>query len=45
MVPTVTSLSRQSLLSGKYPRDLASPWTTDKEKSEFVGRVRSWGIG
>lgn len=44
MVPTVTSLSRQSLLSGKYPRDLASPWTTGKEKSEFVGRVRSWGI-
>ena len=36
MVPTVTSLSRQSLLSGRFPRDLASPWTTSKEKSEFV---------
>ena len=45
MVPTVTSLSRQSLLSGKYPRDLSSQWTTGKEKSEFVGRVRSWDIG
>ena len=36
MVPTVTSLSRQSLLSGKFPRNLASPWTTGKEKNEFV---------
>jgi len=44
MVPTVTSLSRQSLLSGKYPRDLASPWTTSKEKSEFVGRALKMGF-
>lgn len=44
MVPTVTSLSRQSLLAGKFPKDLASPWTTGKEKSEFVSRIRSWNV-
>lgn len=45
MVPTVTSLSRQSLLGGKYPKDLLSPWTTGKEKNEFFARVRDWGVG
>ena len=45
MVPTVTSLSRQSLLSGKFPRSLASPWTTDKEKNEFLDCADDLGIG
>lgn len=44
MVPTVTSLSRQSLLSGRYPRDFASPWTTGKEKSEFVECAKRMGF-
>lgn len=44
MLPTVTSISRQSLLSGKFPRDLATPWKTSKEKGEFIQRVYEWGI-
>lgn len=36
MIPTVTSLSRQSLVSGKYPLQLSSPWNTSKEKKEFT---------
>jgi hypothetical protein len=36
MIPTVTSISRQCLVSGKYPKELVSPWTTSKEKNEFI---------
>lgn len=45
MVPTVTSLSRQSLLSGKFPRGLSSPWTTGKEKNEFLACCSRLGMG
>lgn len=44
MVPTVTSLSRQSLLSGKFPKDLASPWTTGREKGEFIECAKRLGF-
>ena len=44
MVPTVTSLSRQSLLASNFPRSLEKPWTTGKEKSEFVSCVTGWGV-
>lgn len=36
MIPTITSLSRQSLVSGKYPVKLLSPWSTSKEGKEFT---------
>lgn len=36
MIPTITSLSRQSLLSGKFPQQLILPWSTSKEEKEFT---------
>lgn len=36
MIPTVTSVSRQCLLSGKLPGKLANPWSQSKEKQEFT---------
>ena len=34
MIPTVTSVSRQCLLSNKYPVQLENPWSQSKEKKE-----------
>lgn len=36
MIPTTTSVSRQCLLSNKYPKQLLSPWTQSQEKKEFI---------
>lgn len=36
MIPTVTSVSRQCLLSNKFPIELESPWSQSKEKKEFT---------
>ena len=36
MIPTVTSVSRQCLLSNKYPLQLINPWSQSKEKQEFT---------
>ncbi len=36
MIPTVTSVSRQCLLSNKYPVQLENPWSQSKEKKEFT---------
>lgn len=36
MIPTVTSVSRQCLLSNKFPRELENPWSQSKEKKEFT---------
>lgn len=36
MIPSTTSISRQCLLSNKFPSQLVSPWTQSKEKSEFA---------
>lgn len=36
MIPTTTSVSRQCLLSNKYPSQLISPWTQSQEKKEFT---------
>ena len=44
MVPTITSVSRQSLLAGKYPRQLKNPWSQSGERSGFYDCVRSWGV-
>lgn len=43
MIPTITSISRQSLVSGKYPKDLINPWSTAKEKNEFENGAKKLG--
>lgn len=44
MIPTITSLSRQSLVSGKYPLQLLSPRSTSKESKEFTDCAISFGL-
>lgn len=44
MIPTVTSVSRQCLLSNKYPRELESPWSQSKEKKEFISCAKKMGF-
>lgn len=44
MVPTITSVSRQSLLAGKYPVELRNPWTQSGEEPGFRSCARSWGL-
>ena len=44
MIPTVTSVSRQCLLSNKFPRELENPWSQSKEKKEFTECARSLGF-
>lgn len=44
-VPTVTSISRQCLLSGKMPSQLEKPWSQSKEKAEFAYCCQSLGVG
>lgn len=44
MIPTVTSVSRQCLLSNKYPRELVSPWSQSKEKQEFTNCAKNMGF-
>ena len=44
MIPTVTSISRQCLLSNKYPRELESPWNQSKEKKEFIACAKNMGF-
>ena len=44
MIPTVTSVSRQCLLSNKYPIQLANPWSQSKEKQEFIFCAKNMGL-
>ena len=44
MIPTTTSISRQCLLSGKYPVQLLEPWKQSKEKNEFYDCARNIGF-
>ena len=44
MIPTVTSVSRQCLLSNKYPSQLQNPWSQSKEKQEFIECAKSMGF-
>lgn len=44
MIPTVTSVSRQCLLSNKYPRELVNPWSQSKEKPEFIDCAKNMGF-
>jgi len=43
MIPSTTSVSRQCLLSGKYPSQLLEPWKQSKEKAEFVNCAKDLG--
>ncbi|WP_031552721.1 PglZ domain-containing protein [Oribacterium sp. FC2011] len=43
MIPTVTSVSRQCLLSNKFPVELECPWSQSKEKKEFIDCAKSLG--
>ncbi len=43
MIPSTTSVSRQCLLSGKYPIQLLEPWTQSKEKAEFMNCAKNLG--
>lgn len=44
MIPSTTSVSRQCLLSGKYPSQLMEPWKQSKEKLEFMECARKLGF-
>ena len=44
MIPTVTSISRQCLLSNKFPKELENPWSQSKEKKEFGECAKSLGF-
>jgi len=43
LIPTMTPVSRQSLLSGKYPRELSKPFSPVDEEKEFTGKAVSLG--
>jgi hypothetical protein len=43
LIPTTTAISRQSLLSGKYPRQLANPFSLSGEESGFIEAGLSLG--
>lgn len=43
MIPSMTSISRQCLLSGKYPLQLMEPWKQSKEKAEFIACAQKLG--
>lgn len=44
MIPTTTSVSRQCLLSNKYPSQLLEPWKQSKEKYEFFECAKAMGF-
>lgn len=43
MIPSTTSISRQCLLSNKFPSQLSAPWSQSKEKSEFTECAKRLG--
>ena len=43
MIPTTTAISRQCLLSGKYPRELENPFSLSKEEKQFHEATRRLG--
>lgn len=43
MIPSTTSISRQCLLSNKYPSQLTEPWKQSKERAEFIACAKSLG--
>lgn len=43
MIPTTTSISRQCLITNKFPSQLGSPWNLAKEKQEFISCAKNLG--
>ena len=43
IIPTTTPISRQSLLSGKYPRELDKPFSLSGEEKEFISAGEKLG--
>lgn len=43
MVPTTTAISRQSLLSGKFPVELDRPFNLSREEKEYKLKAKSLG--
>ncbi len=43
LIPTTTSISRQSLLSGKYPQQLENPFSLTREESGFYEAAAAHG--
>ena len=43
MIPTITSISRQALLAGKYPQQLENPFSLAKEESGFYATAQERG--
>ena len=43
LIPTTTAISRQGLLSGKYPRELEKPFTLSQEEKGFMEAAGSRG--
>lgn len=43
MVPTTTAISRQSLLSGKFPVELKKPFNLSREEKEYKLKAKSLG--
>jgi len=43
MIPTTTAISRQSLLSGKFPVELEKPFDLSREEREFIQKAKSLG--
>ena len=43
LIPTITSISRQSLLAAKYPQQLEAPFSLAKEESSFYAAAQERG--
>lgn len=43
LIPTTTAISRQGLLSGKYPRELKNPFSLSNEEKEFIEAAQNAG--
>lgn len=43
LIPTTTSISRQSLLAGKYPQQLENPFSLAKEEAGFYAAAQEHG--
>ncbi|HHW00109.1 MAG TPA: PglZ domain-containing protein [Clostridiaceae bacterium] len=43
LIPTTTAISRQGLLSGKYPRELESPFALSQEEKNFIKAAENAG--
>jgi len=43
LIPTTTPISRQSLLSGKFPRELEKPFSLSNEEKEYIAAGQSLG--